>query len=735
MQWTETLNAWSLAWAGWMMASTIETTIVFALIGGIWLVGWSWISPHAAYWLFALVLVKAVLPLNVSVPAQLAGLSPQSAIARLWRGGDLPAVDGATAGAPISATLQDAFSRSKTSPHPMQPATGKTTEEKAAAEADRAGTGVARVALSQPIASLSWTTTAMLCWSAMFVLLSAGLVRGHFQLLRLLQRAKECSPTMLGVDLNDLRTRIGLRRPVRVVSSSLVAAPAVAGLTRPTLILPVGLESRLTAAQLSWVVLHELAHIRRGDLWVAAGQRFVKILFFHHPVVWLASWLVDQQRECACDDEALNSSGCPPHECGAAFLLILDRARSARSALAPALGMSVGQALVKRRLLRLLDSRRMVRSHLSWSAMAGLGLLSCCILPRLGASENQPPIAANEKSGEAPGAPAQPVVRFPPAKTFETMGDAELTKHVTKIWTDQRREIRSAKIRFRQLCLSEWNDKDPLQQGHGLVPRNREEANTLLDRIDLAKDPDRLRELRDELLSGRLIVDQPVYHLMTIAMDGQKLRVDWEDGESVVFDGENCIWLEPAKRQATVYNGLAPLPIMPPTFFRRYLRPGLVLEGLRTIPYSSLTPTAIRRQGHLATIVLGWGDAKSTDEVTVDGEGAVYRITSRTDSVQRVTDRLDINSVSRETFQYGFTQYPGDILFPSVHISTWYPNPDKMQIINISVIEDAHFNLALSRETFEAAVGENTAVWDKRNGLKLRAAEKPVSNVLTLFEK
>ena len=59
----------------------------------------------------------------------------------------------------------------------------------------------------------------------------------------------------------------------------------------PTVVIPPDLDESLTPKQLTWVLLHELAHIRRGDLWVVVVQRLVQAVFFFNPAVHLANWL------------------------------------------------------------------------------------------------------------------------------------------------------------------------------------------------------------------------------------------------------------------------------------------------------------------------------------------------------------------------------------------------------------------------------------------------------------
>ena len=55
--------------------------------------------------------------------------------------------------------------------------------------------------------------------------------------------------------------------------------------------------------------------------------------------------------------------------------------------------------------------------------------------------------------------------------------------------------------------------------------------------------------------------------------------------------------------------------------------------------------------------------------------------------------------------------------------------------ITVTVLERAEFNMEVPSETFRVAVPANTAVWDRRGELKLRAAEVATEDVLTLFER
>jgi hypothetical protein len=110
---------------------------------------------------------------------------------------------------------------------------------------------------------------------------------------------------------DGLRARLRVSQPVRLLVSGLVQAPAVVGLLRPVVLLPVGLLTGFPAEQVEALLLHELAHIRRYDYLVNALQSMVEALLFYHPAVWWISGHMRCERELCCDDRAVAVTGDP----------------------------------------------------------------------------------------------------------------------------------------------------------------------------------------------------------------------------------------------------------------------------------------------------------------------------------------------------------------------------------------------------------------------------------------
>jgi len=100
--------------------------------------------------------------------------------------------------------------------------------------------------------------------------------------------------------------RLGnIRSRVRVKITRDTMSPAVCGLFRPVILLPQALTEKLAPEQLRAVLLHELMHLRRGDVWVNFAQALIQIIYWWHPLVWLANARIRRVREEAVDDAVM----------------------------------------------------------------------------------------------------------------------------------------------------------------------------------------------------------------------------------------------------------------------------------------------------------------------------------------------------------------------------------------------------------------------------------------------
>jgi beta-lactamase regulating signal transducer with metallopeptidase domain len=708
----ETLNAWSGVWSRWAMAGVVEGTILFALVGLMLSLGGRRIPAATAHWMLLLVVVKCAVPIGVPLPVSLGGWTSIDAFE-------------------MESTPVDAIQRTSQRPHQSE-----ASAEAATIVEPQHGQAIVAVPPTTPArhegevnaveSRLSWTAWGMLSWAAVAGLLLLQLVRSHLRLRRALQSAERFDLARGGIDLSELSCRLSISPPVRVLVGPDDTTPAVTGILRPTLILPRRLEKDLTPDQLSWVVLHELAHVRRGDLLAVAFQRVLQIAVFFNPLAWAAGWLAEHQRECACDDLALSHSGCERTTCGDAFLAVLDRLRSVPS---PALSISSAHRLARRRLLRIIDARHQPATRLT--PRAAVVLAATCCLALINATPRQSTAGttvAEESKGTGIESVSASASVADAAALKEKAYEAWLREARDRIALEQASQIRSARIKFRLLHFNRYR-MDPLQQRCELISRSQAEVHAALASIDLVNDPGALRKVRDYFLLGQLVRDQPSYREYLLTFEDDRFRLDQIGTESWVCDASCIVHHEPRQRQATV-NRLGWFSI-----------PGLP-ERVLILPPENASNLLWHRSPRVP-ILLGVERAmQSGDRLLLKDEVAETRklgqewIVNEEGTLRQVI----VHDEGSETIQLGYRNYPGNVRLPKVTVDVHYrySSPAKLDSLldlSIWILDEAEFNQPIPPETFRTAVPANTAVWDRRKELKLRAAEEPVADVLTLFER
>jgi len=81
----------------------------------------------------------------------------------------------------------------------------------------------------------------------------------------------------------------------------MVGSPAVVGVWHPVILLPPDMEMRFSSPEMRLLLLHELTHIRRGDLWVNLLVSVLQCLHWFNPVLWVSFRGMRNDRELLCD--------------------------------------------------------------------------------------------------------------------------------------------------------------------------------------------------------------------------------------------------------------------------------------------------------------------------------------------------------------------------------------------------------------------------------------------------
>ncbi len=184
----------------------------------------------------------------------------------------------------------------------------------------------------------------------------------------------------------DARQALGVRRPVAIRATALIRSPAVCGLWRPCLLVPADLASGFDAAELRHLLLHEFAHIRRGDLLENALATALQMAHWFNPLAWLAFARLRTDRELACDARALAAAReADPRAYGRSLLKWVERC-AAPAAHPGLVGLLEDPGQMRRRFRQIAQASRARR----WPALAGVLFVAVGVLALTDAQSPQP---------------------------------------------------------------------------------------------------------------------------------------------------------------------------------------------------------------------------------------------------------------------------------------------------------------------------------------------------------
>jgi beta-lactamase regulating signal transducer with metallopeptidase domain len=234
--------------------------------------------------------------------------------------------------------------------------------------------------MNLPVLFTLWLGGALSFWGVMLY--------RYVWAVRLLGKGRIVETGPLRKTHDDLCGRLGVRSRPQVVLSNAVGSPFLWGVFRPSIALPAEFPGEVSSEELESVLLHELTHWKRGDIFMTQLELFVMGIFWFHPLVWMTVSTLRRERESACD-EAVLATGCiEAKRYGDSLVNVLEFVRD-RSPLPatffgePCLGLT-GTLERKTQLHKRLEEIMTQRNHVRKVGLFGWILLlffAACVLP------------------------------------------------------------------------------------------------------------------------------------------------------------------------------------------------------------------------------------------------------------------------------------------------------------------------------------------------------------------
>ncbi len=276
-------------------------------------------------------------------------------------------------------------------------------------------------------------------------LLVARLIHGLSVVIRLRRDAISVDDPAWNAALERWHNRLGLKKRVRLAWSAAVSVPVVVGWRRPEILLPTSAAALDPDQHADAVLLHELAHVRRGDYAWNVFQQLVVSIYGFHPLAWLLARSASEARERACDAFSIHEMGGATRYRATLLAIASELVRRPQQSLGLAMARSPGLA---RRLAAIDRSRGSSRCLPGWTvrfaiAIVGLALAMVVSVARLTRSEAPPAVdkaeaAQAETKGKAVSAPVKVLhLQVVSAESGKPVPNANV-----RVWIDMRDEWR-----------------------------------------------------------------------------------------------------------------------------------------------------------------------------------------------------------------------------------------------------------------------------------------------------
>ncbi|MBN1973544.1 MAG: hypothetical protein JW787_07885 [Sedimentisphaerales bacterium] len=239
----------------------------------------------------------------------------------------------------------------------------------------------------------------------------------------LVSRSNPASDDLLAL-LQEFSLQINIKQKIQLRLSDAVSSPAVCGLINPVILMPVNLVNNLSHVGLRSTLIHELAHIKRLDLWINFVQTVLQIIYFYNPFVWYANSVIRRVCEEAVDETVLVALDGQIDDYSNTLIDIGEKALWKSDLGLRLIGVAESKKALQWRIKQMLSKPIPKNAKLGILSIIALLLIAVVLLPMAKAERSNQPVT----SGAGEMAPAMTVgdeiidpntgVKFVLAKTF-----------------------------------------------------------------------------------------------------------------------------------------------------------------------------------------------------------------------------------------------------------------------------------------------------------------------------
>lgn len=142
-------------------------------------------------------------------------------------------------------------------------------------------------------------------WALGVLIFSGRIILGCIGVSYLRRDISYDLPVAITETFSTIKTALRLPDRTRLGLSSRISVPMIIGHIKPIILLPMASINQLDQQEVEAILVHEATHILQHDYIKNIVIMLTESLFFYHPVVWMLTREIREEREHICDDMVL----------------------------------------------------------------------------------------------------------------------------------------------------------------------------------------------------------------------------------------------------------------------------------------------------------------------------------------------------------------------------------------------------------------------------------------------
>ena len=145
-------------------------------------------------------------------------------------------------------------------------------------------------------------------WFAGLIIMICWLLIANIHLRYKIKKTSAHVPDSVSQIFNECRATMGVKRNITLIVQDAISSPAIINVFKPKVLVTSKI-AELDYKDISYILLHELAHCKRNDTFVNQVLTVLQCIHWFNPLIWYCFKLVRQDMELATDEKVLESFG------------------------------------------------------------------------------------------------------------------------------------------------------------------------------------------------------------------------------------------------------------------------------------------------------------------------------------------------------------------------------------------------------------------------------------------